>query len=510
MAIEGADSETPKFYADRVGKYVARLVASDADGVRSASTVEITAGRYVGVESCSACHNGSVMPDVVSKWQQTGHATKFEDTYGRYSATSDYCVRCHTVGYDETDRAGGFDDAVRLAGYDQSKGSFLKQVKSANTSLDDLMADPRIARFANIQCENCHGPGGTSHTGSKSYETGVCDQCHSQNAQWLNSKHSIEPPLHEAEGASCVECHTSQGYVAVKARGKEAIFPANATDAKPATIPDPGAMSPIGCATCHDPHQATYPFEADGQVKSLQLRIQGEVSMPNGVTVDAEVSAVCVTCHANKRDLAYKADYLAGNKVRGTHDNSQADVFYGAGAFEFGDKAYGNSAHKSVATEGCVTCHMAPTPGYSPVKANINTNAPGYNKLGGHSWTMEAGGVQNAANACSSCHSGLNDYNRTARGDYDGDGSVEGVQDEVKGLLTLVAEKLPKDADGAILSSTINKTNTNEVQRKALWNYWLINNDGSDGIHNTRYAVEVLQETYFQLTGSKVPGAAAP
>jgi len=392
---------------------------------------------------------------------------------------------------------------VKLAGYDLSKGSFLKQVKTANKTIDDLMSDPKIAQFANIQCESCHGPGGNGHTGSKSYETGVCDQCHGQNAQWKNSKHSIEPPLHMAEGASCVACHTSQGFVAVQIRGKEAVFPANATEAKPATIPDAGAMSPIGCATCHDPHEATYPKqEANGHVRSLQLRVQGEVTMPNGVTVDAEVSAVCVKCHANKRDVQYKADYLAGKYTRGAHDDTQADVFYGAGAFEFG-RAYGSSVHKSIVKEGCAECHMAATPGAK------DATVPGNNKVGGHTWTMEADGVQNVANACGSCHSGLKDFNREARGDYDGDGKVEGVQDEVKGLLALLESKLPKDAKGAIISS-VTASNTTELQRKALWNYSLIKNDGSNGVHNTRFAVEVLQETYFQLAGSKVPSGATP
>lgn len=504
--LEDADSKAPRFYADKTGKYTATVVTTDVDGKRASSTVEVTAARYVGGDWCASCHNGSVMPDVVSKWQETGHATKFVDTYASYSATSDYCVRCHTVGYDETDKAGGFDDAVRLAGYDLSKGSFLAQVKTAKKSLDDLMANPNVARFANIQCENCHGPGGTAHTGSKSYEVGVCNQCHGQATQWKNSKHAIEPPLHMAEGDSCVACHTSQGYVAVKIRGNEAVFPSKATAAKKATIPDPGAMSALGCVTCHDPHQATYPFEASGATKSLQLRLQGEVTMPNGATVDAEVSAVCVSCHANKRDLAYKADFLAGKNARGVHDNSQSDVFYGIGAVDYG-KTFGSSAHKSIVKEGCVQCHMAPTPGLDSHSPQFDPNAPGHDKIGGHSFAVQADGVGNAANACGSCHSGLTSYNRAARGDYDGNGKVEGVQDEVKGLLALVESKMPKDAQGAMQSDG---TKLTENQRKASWNYALIKNDGSYGVHNTRYAVEVLQETYFQLTGGKVPGAAVP
>ncbi len=98
-------------------------------------------------------------------------------------------------------------------------------------------------------------------------------------------------------------------------------------------------------------------------------------------------------------------------------------------------------------------------------------------------------------------------YNRTAYGDYDGDGTVEGVQDEVQGLLDILAAELPKNDDGNIPSSGIDKMGLTENQLRALWNYTLINNDGSLGIHNTAFAVQVLQKTYKQLTGEDVPGA---
>jgi hypothetical protein len=41
----------------------------------------------------------------------------------------------------------------------------------------------------------------------------------------------------------------------------------------------------------------------------------------------------------------------------------------------------------------------------------------------------------------------------------------------------------------------------------AIWNYWLMMNEGSKGIHNTAFTVQVLQRTYQQLVGKPVPGA---
>lgn len=46
-----------------------------------------------------------------------------------------------------------------------------------------------------------------------------------------------------------------------------------------------------------------------------------------------------------------------------------------------------------------------------------------------------------------------------------------------------------------------------KTERVALWNYWVIANEGSKGVHNTAFSVQVLQRTYRQLTGKDVPGA---
>lgn len=54
---------------------------------------------------------------------------------------------------------------------------------------------------------------------------------------------------------------------------------------------------------------------------------------------------------------------------------------------------------------------------------------------------------------------------------------------------------LPGISTGTITGIIVD-IETNELQRKALWNYWVIRNDGSKGIHNTQFSVQVLQETY--------------
>ncbi|MBI3950676.1 MAG: hypothetical protein HY314_09510 [Acidobacteria bacterium] len=519
--IENPTSQYPRFMASDEGRYEVSVTVIKEDGSSANSNLTAYAGRYIGAEQCAMCHNGSIMPDTVTKWRETGHATKFEDTFASYSATSDYCIGCHTTGYNETDRAGGFDDAARLAGWSPDKGSVVEWMLKQGMTLDSVRYSP-MSKFMNVQCESCHGPGSIHegvmmrvHTGGI-FSPGVCSQCHPQEVQWRFSGHANTGAknMEMAGNAGCVACHTGQGFVQVKIRGKAPVFPDAATAENPATLAEPGLQPPVACATCHDPHAFNEPFAGRYGPASLQLRMHGEVAMPTGVTKDAKESAVCVSCHANRRDPAYKADYQAGKKTRGPHGNPQADVFYGitAAAFDFGKGDYTNSYHDLFVQEACIQCHMAANPVVAPGPDGQVGTRDDVKALsaGGHSWNLvgefEGKPVENVG-ACTGCHAGLTTLNRPARGDYDGDGAVEGIQSEVEGLLNVLAAELPKDAQGNVLSYPIRADNTTELQRMALWNYWLITNDGSRGVHNAGFAVQVLQRSYQELTGHPVPGA---
>ncbi|MDO8670972.1 MAG: hypothetical protein Q7O66_06020, partial [Dehalococcoidia bacterium] len=231
--VERADTQFPRFLADAAGEYVLQLTVTNAKGEKSGSSISVDAGKYAGVALCASCHDGSLAADKVTPWSETGHATKFENTYASYSATSDYCARCHTLGYNEASRNGGMADQAKAAGWDPAKGSFLGWLKNGGKTISDVKADPNMASTINIQCENCHGPNGSGHTQALSFETGVCNQCHAQYQQWKNSKHTIVSD-HMSGNASCVKCHTGQGFVEVQIRGNEAIFPNMATADKPA------------------------------------------------------------------------------------------------------------------------------------------------------------------------------------------------------------------------------------------------------------------------------------
>ena len=518
--LDVSDPQHPRFNADRVGRYSVTATATNEKGVATKSTIVVNAGVYAGEALCATCHNGSVQPDMVGQWEQTNHARHMDLAYASYSATSDYCIQCHTTGYNEADTARGFDDRAKAAGWDPTKGSLVAYLAGQKMTLNGVLGSPEGV-LANIQCEACHGPGGSSHTAVKSFEAGVCAQCHSaQPAQWATSGHANtgRNNLHTASSADCATCHTGQGFVEGVVRGNELVFPNVATADKPANMDVPTDQAPIACATCHDPHQATDAGEPRAG-HSLQLRMTGDVAMPNGTTVDAGTGAVCVSCHADKRTVQYMQQFIDGKQTRGAHDDTQADVLYGTGVVTYGE-SFRNSPHLKVA-DACVTCHQADNPTMDGTPGSHGATVAA--NVGGHSWNMEGtytgkyrgGQVTDLAvynlNGCNSkgCHAGapLTSFDVKADGDYDGNGIVGTWQDEVKGLLTLLGDKLPKDAKGSVLSSGITDQNTTQAQRQAMWNYWVVQNDGSSGLHNIDFTIQLLQSTYKHLVGSDVPNA---
>lgn len=472
--------------------------------ITGAKAADPPADTYVGVAQCATCHNGSVMPDVVTPWSQTGHGKKLfkelsdpaRTTWGDAQKTTygSRCIGCHTVGFNTKVDENGFDDLLLKDGWNGTMdvGDF---IVTKFKSLDDFKANSKAAPLANIQCENCHGPG-RIHDPTVDYSTKTCDTCHSQNKQWNNSGHGAgayvaSNPAEQSHigNAPCATCHSAEGFVNLTVRGESSL----AATAKNA----------IACVACHDPHS---------KANDRQLRLEGKVKLPTGLTVNAGDAAVCVTCHNGRRTTAEMNSFVAGTATRGPHGNTQGAMLYGAGGFDYG-QAMVNSYHSTL-EESCITCHMAKTPGGGSHDADYDPKAPGRDKLGGHSWGMEVTvdgkAVENAKNACGSCHEGLTSYDRTARGDYDADGKIEGVQTEIQGLLDALKPKLPKGADGNVLTSGITTSNTTEAQRKALWNYNFVVNDGSKGVHNTNYAVLLLKASINDLKGVAPVTAAAP
>jgi len=436
----------------------------------------------MGVAICGLCHSGSAYAeDKYTPWTNTAHAHIFTEGINGV-ASSHYgpsCLPCHTVGYNANTNAivnpnnGGFDDLARLYGW-----TFPAVLAPTNWAYMEAVY-PQVAGLANIQCENCHGPGsqhannlGDPNMISKTVAAGDCNQCHDapthhiKGAEWSNSRHAVAV---EETSSSCSRCHTAQGFV-------------NYASDKPAvSVP----YEVITCAACHEPHDATNPH---------QLRTMAAVTlMDNKTTITtntAGMGILCMNCHMSRRDATNYVEVSNGSSHYGPHHGPQSDMLAGANAMNYGQDIH-SSAHRDVVKDSCVTCHMQ----------EVGEGSAAFTHAGGHTWNMKwdsGTNVVELTEACVECHGEIEGFD-FKRQDYDGDGVVEGVQTEVKGLLARLGYLLPpvnQPKDDIEINSSWNRQ-----QLRAGYNYRFVQEDGSFGVHNLSYAVGLLKASIADLTG---------
>lgn len=576
--------QMPSFVPDVEGLYTVSYTSTSA-AITTAQTLRISASDYVGVGTvggttavspqCGNCHDGSVQPDKLTGYQDTVHASVFENDIELYGTLgeSPYLWEYHTVGYNTDADNGGFDDLVSDAVFTFPEDGM--------SFADFVSEEPDLAVLANVQCESCHGPGG-EHNGSPTKidssvsVSGVCGQCHLQEDAWSNSGHNSTGVVHGSGsyqsswlGAGCNRCHTGRGFVnyadALADGDDEATAISGLAAINSAT--ETSTFVGVQCAACHDPHDAT---------NDVQLRRAGEINMIiDDSTVDAGKAATCYTCHdgvyrfgtlscddnndGTSEAICLTVDQIATGNSRQVHYNPQAPVLEGKGALTDldgdGDDDFTldeNSFHTSddfilsevtgdetlsTTNDKCVTCHMSTGP---------SVDEEGYKHLGGHAFKLRSGhsighlaaddedgeeeseaGDLELTSACQSCHLDVEDsFDREARADYDGDGSIEGIQSEVEGLLYALTTKIIAQDGGDVITTTSGTTLSNgeytvdalsytstssatkgwriatDTIRRAVWNHNLIVRDASLGIHNAAFTIQVLQGTYTAVGGN--------
>jgi hypothetical protein len=491
---------------DVTGQYTVLASITTASYGTTNVALTLTVGTYMGVATCANCHSGgAVAPDMYHSWSTTAHSQIFTEgidgLLGFYSLS---CLACHTVGYDTNTNAvnGGFDDVAKADGW-----TFPTVLTNGNWA--SMPAD--LQNVANIQCENCHGPGSEHALAALRFPTvvasnwprvevttrsGDCNQCHDapthhvKGTEWNVSRHGLTTG---PASANCVGCHSANGFIA---RMNGDTF-TNQT------------FAAISCQACHEPHGQTMPTN-----NPHLLRMLAAVTMPDGTVVtNAGEGALCLQCHQVRNgsvtnQLAkypLKQSTWYGGSSFGSHDNPQGDMVLGLNAVTYG-QAIPSSAHRYAVTNLCVGCHMQST----------TTTDPAFLKAGGHTWAMSYAVVSNGAtntvdktDVCAQCHGPIASFD-LPRADYNGDGVIQGVQTEVQSLLDKLSTMLPPSgyvaggayvADGKVKTSVSFQTNWPAKFLEAGYNWQFVNNDGSKGVHNAPFAVGILKASMADLTG---------
>jgi hypothetical protein len=420
-ALDDPTLRTPSFVLDKVGEY------SLTEGTHS---ITITASRWYGAitggsgdsvtvdNTCLLCHQNlslSWIPDKFSPWLQTGHATMFTrgingELGSHYSGA---CIGCHTVGYDPGVSSGGFDEVA-------AANNWTFPVMQPTNWTNLVASEPALAKLANIQCENCHGPQGGATAGTYSdahmltaigpdtarvsapfqsprisYSAELCGTCHGAGDHHIYSDWSTlsDDGMGHANriaaqtigssattmSSSCGRCHTAQGYSLYSNLLKQNIVTMTcsplATCDPLGLLPTAATLAqvtsanaePVTCTSCHDPHDATNPN---------QLRVYDSIAMtPAGFGVfGMGKGAVCVSCHNSRNGTIATSDtftylhedgqtYNGGNPTAysAPHEADQGDVFMGHNAYFMGTNMPMTSKHAAI-TDTCVGCHMTLQP----------------------------------------------------------------------------------------------------------------------------------------------------
>ncbi len=268
-------------------------------------------------------------------------------------------------------------------------------------------AEPLVVSDDLKACIECHS--GTTEIGQ---------QILSAKAGWGQSVHAlgqrqmvIDSASHEAigfywggsmssmgNGSSCQVCHTNEGFLN-RLDGKYDSPEAVAAE----VLAHP---SPIGCSTCHTPHE-----ETDFSV----LTVPSGTPVHNGINAvyDKPEGSVCVSCHSVRlmdgridtfdttieRIMASLKNDLTLTAHFGPHYGGEADMLVGENGAEYAGMDYtDDSAHSTDPKANCTSCHM-------PLRTDMMSHLS--SGLGNHSFEITAplrGAMGANLGGCESCH----------------------------------------------------------------------------------------------------------
>jgi hypothetical protein len=348
-----------------------------------------------------------------------------------------------------------------------------------------------------VSCRGPEGPQGppgtTTVVNLEGFAPGInCGSCHdpdqdtvyyvwAKKYQWERSKHAWGGD-YDRNSSLCAGCHTTEGFVK-RMQGKPVT---NQIDS-----------SPPGCFACHSPHA-----RGDFSLRNVSpVTIRSNIAGVPDAQFNYGKGNLCVQCHMT-REMAVKPDPTKTASTDSivitttrwhSHYGVQGQMLMGEGGFKFPRYTYtGNSVHTtlpSIKQEGCITCHMA-------------TPTAGAGIAGGHTMNLRYefhGVARSLFTGCnqSGCHSNLTTL------DYKGvQTAVNAHFDTLKTMLIQRGwiEGNPASPNYGLVKLTGGRLVVKPaIKAGALYNYFFLKHDRSEGVHNPKYALELLRSSIEEL-----------
>ncbi len=297
--------------------------------------------------------------------------------------------------------------------------------------------------------------------------------------------------------ANCAKCHSTSGfrdYVGADGSGAGSVEMAGKI------------QDPVSCTACH----STAAHELDS------------VKFPSGEEITGtSSSSVCMTCHSGMGSGVSVAGVTSGKAedepigdqaIMGNHYFAAAAVHAGSdggNGFEYEGKTYVGTFTHAPGVETCTSCHDP---------HSLHTRKP-----------------ENAdTNLCQTCHStvtGFQDYKTVtmSKVDYDGDGVVESMYDEIEGMKAVLHQAMSqysaKVGDGSMFGfygdaypySFIDTNKDGQISEdeaifpnqyklftprllKAAYNYMFTVKEPGAYIHNAKYVLQLMFDSIEDLS----------
>ena len=341
----------------------------------------------------------------------------------------------------------------------------------------------RFEGFApGIRCASCHNP-----------DVDTTYYLWARRYQWERSLHAYGGDL-ERNGSNCAGCHTTEGFIERWKNG----WRSQVVGAK-------DNPSPPGCFACHSPHSRGNFTRRDTTPVTITSFI---ATVPDAV-FNYGNGNICVRCHQTRTaspmsPLPDPTKTAPTDTIRITsnrwypHYGVNGQMLMGTGGFQFPGYTYrGNSIHSSNQTireEGCPACHMA---------SQVYPPDLGTGRGGGHTMKIRYSSTEAETDTLfilsgcnqSGCH-GAGGFTKASLLTKE----KQVVDDSLAALKAMLVQRNWLTAADLVNASSSNPLRISPAYKAgAIYNYFFLEHEGSHGIHNTKYAQDLVNSSLWIL-----------